>query len=92
MLFASTRELFRDAGDRCACFALRCAVTMLLTFARTIIRADLTQSSVSAIWFQLLTSAKRGSRDLCRYFTEICLEQEGNKCRGKAQRRNYMMG
>lgn len=49
-------------------FRLQSAVTVLLTFAQTIVRADLAQSSVRAIWFRLLTSAERGSGDLCRYF------------------------
>jgi hypothetical protein len=79
MLFAS------NSGVPCsACFALRCAVTVLLTFAQIVIGADLAQSSVRAIWFHLLTSAKRDSRDLCRYFIGRGLGQEGDKCRGKA--------
>ena len=49
-------------------FRLQSAVTVLLTFAQTIVRADLAQSSVRAIWFRLLTSAERGSGDPCRYF------------------------
>jgi len=49
-------------------FRLQSAVTVLLTFAQTMVRADLAQSSVRAIWFRLLTSAERGSGDQCRYF------------------------
>jgi hypothetical protein len=55
---------------RLCCAALQCAVTVLLTFSQTIVRADLAQSSARAIWFRLLTSAERDSGDPCRYFTE----------------------